>query len=67
LQVIYQAKVVSLTEADARWLKAEGRVVMDAQIWQRDVGYNVDLEIVKSHGIVLTSFAAMLQRKGLGW
>lgn len=66
-EVAKEVKVVYLTEDDAQRLKAEGRVVMDAQIWQRDVGYNVDLEAVKSYGITLTSFSGMLRREGLGW
>jgi uncharacterized protein YbjT (DUF2867 family) len=58
---------VYVSNEEAVEYKSKGYYAMDAQIWQRQVGYGVDLDAVKQHGIAMNSFLQMLKTDGTGW
>ena len=60
-------RAVFISDDEAAQLKAQGHRAMDAQIWQREVGYGVDVDEARGHGIPLTTMADMLRRDGAGW
>lgn len=62
-----QISAVYLSHEEALEYKAKGYYAMDAQIWQRQVGYGVDLDAVKQYGIAMNSFLKMLKTDGTGW
>jgi uncharacterized protein YbjT (DUF2867 family) len=54
-----------LDEAQAREAAAQGNMVMESQIWWRDVGYEVDIEALQQFGIPLTPLTQALDKASL--
>jgi uncharacterized protein YbjT (DUF2867 family) len=61
----HRITVELLDEAQAREAAAQGNMIMDAHIWWRDVGYEVDIEAVKQFGIPLTPLTQALDKASL--
>ncbi|KAF2852123.1 NAD(P)-binding protein [Plenodomus tracheiphilus IPT5] len=60
-------KVVHMGKEDEQALREQGWLPLDAQIWQRDVGYGVDIEALKQYGVPLTPLTKALDKAALGW
>ncbi|KAF4459468.1 NAD(P)-binding [Fusarium albosuccineum] len=62
-----EINVEFLDDEQAAALKEQGvGVIMDSQIWQREIGYNVDIEALQEYGVSLRHLAD-LHREELGW
>ncbi|KAF7883591.1 uncharacterized protein EAF02_005511 [Botrytis sinoallii] len=51
----------------ARALRKQGNGVVGAQIWQRDVRYNVDIDALSEYGVSLTPMTEALSKESLNW
>ncbi|KAH7385924.1 hypothetical protein BKA66DRAFT_415306 [Pyrenochaeta sp. MPI-SDFR-AT-0127] len=56
-----------LTDEEVIALQKQGYLAVLAQVWQRDVGYGVDIDVLKWYGIPLTPLSGALNRDALGW
>lgn len=56
-----------LDDSQAIALKKQGNVAINAQLWQRDVGYGVDIEHLKRYGVSLTPLSKALDQNALRW
>jgi len=56
-----------LDDAHARRSAAQGDIVIDAQIWQRDIGYRVNIEALRQYRIPLTPLAQALDKASIRW
>lgn len=54
-----------LEEAQAREAAAQGNMIMESQIWWRDVGYEVDINALQQFGIPLTPLTQALDKASL--
>ncbi|TGO30785.1 hypothetical protein BPAE_0003g00700 [Botrytis paeoniae] len=57
--------VECLPDQVARPLRKQGNGVVGAQIWQRDVGYNVDIDVLSEYGASLTPMTEALSKESL--
>lgn len=56
-----------LDDEQAIELKNQGHFVIDAQLWQRNVGYGVDIGSLERYGVSLTPLLKALDQRGLKW
>lgn len=56
-----------LSDEEAHKIVEQGSLIMRSQIWQKDVGYCVDLEKLKQCEGRFISFAEMIERGELNW
>jgi uncharacterized protein YbjT (DUF2867 family) len=63
----HKIAVELLDDAQARKFAAQGDIVINAQIWQRDIGYGVDIEALRQYGIPLTPLSQALDKALVGW
>jgi uncharacterized protein YbjT (DUF2867 family) len=54
-----------LTDSEALTMKAGGHLVIDWQLWQRDVGHAVDLDTLNQYPVRLIRFSEALEREAL--
>ncbi|KAF2176020.1 NmrA family protein [Zopfia rhizophila CBS 207.26] len=56
-----------INDNQAITLQKQGHIVIEAQLWQRDVGYGVDIESLKRYGVPLTLLSKALDQGALKW
>lgn len=61
----HRIAVELLDDAQAREAAAQGNIVMESQIWWRDVGYGVDIKALQQFGIPLTPLTQALDKASL--
>lgn len=59
--------VAYLDDDQIKEAKNQGHVAIDAQVWARDVGYNVDTTALKPYDLRLRSLYEALTKQQLGW
>jgi uncharacterized protein YbjT (DUF2867 family) len=60
-------KAVYLDDEQVKALVAQGYIALEAQKWQKEVGYRVDVGDLERYGVPLTPLAEALDRDALGW
>ncbi|KAH4007526.1 hypothetical protein HBI25_190960 [Parastagonospora nodorum] len=60
-------KAVYLDDEQVKALVAQGYIALEAQKWQKEVGYRVDVGALEWYGVPLTPLAEALDRDALGW
>jgi uncharacterized protein YbjT (DUF2867 family) len=62
-----EVQVKYLTDDEAQELVRQKRPAILSQLWNKNVGYSVDLEKLKPYNVSCMSFAELVSRGELGW
>jgi uncharacterized protein YbjT (DUF2867 family) len=63
----HEVTINYVNDDEAHELQKQGHLMMLSHIWNREVGYNVDIESLKQYNVTLTPLSEAITKEMLGW